>query len=342
MKKNWIQSLKNGDLPIYLIHGDAELLIEEVSNWIEKKALHGEDSGLNFSCLDTEDERFDPNQVVQIAQTFPMMGQRRIILIKRSDKLNLKSKNFIEPIIEYLKNPNTLTCMIFQAFAPLQKNKALYKTLKVNSCELLIEQPKGRELNAWILSEMKERTLECNEQTLALLIDTIGEDLGMLRDAIERISLYVSPRREFTIDDLHALLPEAQLKMTVWNFLDAVIEQRAGEALSMSHSLIKDGQSTLSLFSLVTSKIRGLLMAHSISARGGGQNELSTKGKMAPYAAKLLLKSIHKGNVIPLTYLPKAYTLLLQADRQLKGSKIPPEVLFEALILELCLLGRSS
>ena len=96
MKKKWIQTLKNGDLPIYLIHGDAELLIEEVSSWIEKKALKGEKSGLNLSYLDTDDEGFEPNQVVQIAQTFPMMGQRRVILIKRSDKLNLKSKNFVD------------------------------------------------------------------------------------------------------------------------------------------------------------------------------------------------------------------------------------------------------
>ena len=81
-----LADLKNGNYaPVYFLHGEEPYFIDLISNFIEKNALDESEKGFNQQILYGKDVRLD--QVVSASRSFPMMGQRQVIIVKEAQNL---------------------------------------------------------------------------------------------------------------------------------------------------------------------------------------------------------------------------------------------------------------
>ena len=341
MMNQWSTLLNQAQDPIYLIHGDEHVLIKEAILWLKEHALQGGIEDFNCDRFSVDDDHFSVAKIVNAARTFPMMGGRRVVWVKGCQRLNLLAKNELKPLLEYIQTPEAETCLILESLEPLNKTKSLYKALSSKKSPAhvqFLEKLKGNQLDQWIRKQAQTLKVKISPQASALIQETVGDQLGMLSDTLEKLSLYVSPRVHIEESDVQELLPQSRLQTTVWAFLDAVVARNAGKALMMLHALLEQGQAPLSLFALLTRQIRNLLLAYSIKAKGGSQKELASLAKIPPFAAKKLLQSLNQEKRFSARQLSLAYEVLLRADQKLKGSKVPPEVVLEGVLLEICLL----
>ena len=72
-----IRSLKQGNLALYLFFGDEEFLIQEAVDLIVSKVVDPASRDFNFDtvyCKGTSG-----NEIVNLAQTFPFMAERRLV-----------------------------------------------------------------------------------------------------------------------------------------------------------------------------------------------------------------------------------------------------------------------
>ena len=339
----WAKQLQRGQAPIYVFHGEETLLSREAVEWLRETHLSEAIVDFNFDRFDAAQSAFSVAKVVNAAETPPMMCDRRVVWVQATEVLNLQAKAKLVELLDYLERPAPETCLIFEATKRLDKGRALWKALtKKNTPSIVIEHEplKGSSLTRWLSQEAKGLKLEVHSEALELILESSEGDLSFMRNSLKKLKLFISPRTQVTLKDVQELIPEAHLQTTVWALLDALSMKREGDVLSMTHALLSQGQSEQGLFALITKRIRELTLAHAVRAKGGGEKQLATLAGMPPFGAKKVLQQIGGRGQFSVTELVTAYQMLLLADREMKGSKVPPSLVLEGLLLNLCLLGR--
>lgn len=341
----WSKKLNAGHAPVYLIHGAESLLIHQATKWLKQSVLADAMEDFNFDRFDAGDSSFHVSKVVAAADSPPMMAARRLVWVQSFELLNMHAKDKVLDLIEYLKNPSPDTCLVLESHKKLDKKKALWKLLsKKGSPAQIVEFDtlKGKEVTQWLQMQAKRLKLKVNTEVQILIQESAEEQLAVILDHLQKLKLYISPRTDVHIDDVKALIPEALLQTTVWRLLDALSRKKTTEVLSMTHVLLQQGQSELSLFALIIKQIRELTLAYAVQARGGGEKELVQVAKLPPFVAKKLMGLLRNSSqIFKVNELMEAYQLLLHADRNLKGSKVTPTLVLENLLINLCLLGKN-
>ena len=346
-KDPWMSALHGGEAPIYLLHGEEPLFAREAAEWLRKRSLEGAIEDFNLDRVNAASSQLDVGHLVNAARTPPMMADKRVIWVQRAELLNVWPKERLEPLLDYIKAPDTGTCFIFEATTKLDKKRALYKALsKKGAPVVMIEQSKlkGEELTRYALREAKHLGLSLNEEAMSLLQAASEDDLSRTRDALHKLKLYVGERAEVSAEDVKALLPEAGLQAQIWDLADLVLERNKERVLEITRALLSalPSQSersglTILLHSLLVKRVEGAMVAQALRKTGGGAQELATLTGMHPYGAKKLMQSLSKVRFSP-AELARAVRLLLHAEHALKGHKLPNELILEQLLLELCLL----
>src|ERR1041385_1111534 len=107
------QIAKKDFAPVYLFHGEEDFLIEEGVNSLLAAIVDPATRGFNCDILHGGDLSSD--DVAAMANAFPMMADRRVVVVHEFEKLSLKetgkSAGSDVPFIRYIKQPNP-TCAV--------------------------------------------------------------------------------------------------------------------------------------------------------------------------------------------------------------------------------------
>lgn len=101
-----LKDLKNKEYkPIYLLSGEEEFFIDQISDYIENNLLDEGEKEFNQTVLYGLDT--DVLTVEAEAKRYPMMAEYNVVIIKEAQ--NLKK---IESLANYAKNPSPTTVMV--------------------------------------------------------------------------------------------------------------------------------------------------------------------------------------------------------------------------------------
>ena len=330
-----LQRLKNGERPVYLLHGEEQLQRREAAEALVKHVLDAGSEDFNLDRFDAESSSFSVAQVTSAAQMVPMMAARRVVWLREAQQLDRLGKGEVASLLAYIEKPSPKTCLILEARGTLDGRKPLLKALKKSKTAHLelFEPPKAHELEGWVQREAQRRRCKISPRAAQLMSEALGADLGALRGAIDRLALFAAEGEELGPDEVTALLPEAKLQTTVWRFLDTLAERRVESALAEAHALLSEGQAPLGLLALITRQLRQQLIAHAIKSQGGNEAALAKAAKVPPFAAKKLLRSCRRWSPAALL---RALERAGQSERELKSSRLAPSLLVEALVIDLC------
>ncbi|WP_375577803.1 DNA polymerase III subunit delta [Marivirga tractuosa] len=184
-----LADLKNGNYaPVYFLHGEEPYFIDLISNFIEKNGLDESEKGFNQQILYGKDVRLD--QVVSASRSFPMMGQRQVIIVKEAQNLGeFTQSDFDFSMFEnYLKSPQPSTVLVFCfKHKKLDKRKKIVKTLEQFSVLLESNKIYENKVPDWIQNYVKSKGHTINRQALLLLTEYIGNNLERLSNEIDKV-----------------------------------------------------------------------------------------------------------------------------------------------------------
>ncbi len=333
---NWETRLSNGEAPAYLVHGEETLLNRDAVDWLRDRVLSGGIEDFNLDRFDGQ-EGFDAERVIQSALTLPMMAPKRFVWVRNAQLIFSRSKDALKPILEYLDGPDPTTCLVFEANATIKKNTVLYKRL--NKCGVVYQTvtPRERELPSWSQNRARMIGRRLSDSAANALAECIGSDLAGLAQAIERLSLYVP--QEQTIEESHVRETIAHTRThSVWDLVDGVAGRDVGRALYEAHQLLDGGQAPLQLLSLVIRQFRQLLIGADVRRGGGSLSQAAESAGVPRFRERQFDRQLGS---YTFDELVRALERLEDTDRALKGSKLPNDMIFEAMILDLC-APRSS
>jgi DNA polymerase-3 subunit delta len=312
--------------PVYLLLGDddAEIarLAADLTSLVEEELRV-----FNVERMYAGEKTTTPSAIVQACRQIPMMGDRRVVVVLRGERLlkpKRKSKDDdvqrdneteseppsdLDALADYVQHASPTTTLVIAA-ADIDRTrkagKAIVKHATVVECWGLKpgKETRGSDLYqaARIAEQMVKKAVGEAGQTIEpaaakLLADRAGFDIVRLRGDIERLMLYTAEKPGITLADAREIV-SAEAAQDDWAVTNAIQNGNAKEAL------------------------RQLALAFD-----AGAVSYQVLGQLAWFV---------RDKMNDPRRIPAAVEALFRTDLDLKSSGGDPRVLLERLVVELC------
>jgi DNA polymerase III subunit delta len=311
--------------PVYVIIGDDEAemsrLAAEISALIEDELR-----AFNLERMYATDKTVTPASIVESARTFPMLGDRRVVLVMRAEKI-LKPRRRgkgveetaaseddepagdVEVLEEYVKAPEPRTTLAFVA-ADVDRTRRLYKALQKQAT--IVEcwglkgvkdgKPDLRQVARTAETLVRQAVADAGQQIDAgaarLVAERAGTDIATLRGDVERLLLYTAGKSKIDLKDVQEVV-SAETAQDDWAVTTAIQRGDTAEALRQLGLALESGGVPYMIL---------------------GQLAWFVREKLATFDPRRV---------------PAAVDALFRTDIDLKSSGGDPRVLLERLVVEL-------
>ena len=185
-----LNDLKSGKYaPAYFLQGEESFYIDQITDYIETNCLKETEKSFNQAVMYGKDVMM--NQVISTARHFPMMSERRVVIVKEAkDIQDIGREEGQRLLIDYLDNPAPSTVLVFaHKYKKIDGRKPLAKALAKKSVFLNTTRLRDYELPQWINAYVKSKGLAINYRSVQLLAEYIGANLERLSNEISKVAI---------------------------------------------------------------------------------------------------------------------------------------------------------
>ena len=320
---------------VYLLYGEESYLIQENKNKIIQQTLKKEDQEFNISQFDLEETPIE--ELVTDAETFPFLGERKIVigeqpvfLKAKPDKLSFEHD--VDALLQYLQSPAEYTTLILVApYEKVDERKKIFKALKKHG-EIIPCQPvKEWDVSKWVDTIANDLHISVPENLHELFAQEVGTNLLALRSEMEKLALNVGEGGVVTRELAEQLLSHSA-EASGLKLVDAVMERDLGRAIRLFKDLEKLNEEPIALTALLASQFRIISQAKVLKQKGYAQNQMKNYIKAHPFVIKMALK---RERYFTLEELNDIMTELAQTDHALKQGKMEKSLAFEMMLYKL-------
>ena len=248
-----LEALSKGTVrPVYVLGGNEWLLVSRCMNAVRTAVVGTGPRGLSEDIFDGDSATI--NHLLGACRTLPMMAKRRLVTVRSAEEMAQKINDKDQKeFFAYLAAPEPTTVLLLVA-TKFDARRTWVNEAKKHKWLVTCSVPTDdREadpwLTQWINGEMRARKITAENGVVERLVAWIGPELGMLSDALERLSLYtagaaitmaavdalVTPVREIGSFDLSDAILMRDLPTALANI--AQLRTQRGEALMILGSL---------------------------------------------------------------------------------------------------------
>jgi DNA polymerase-3 subunit delta len=188
-----LNSLKKKEYaPIYFLDGEETYFIDALTNYIAHHVLDESERDFNQSVLYAQD--ISPEDLVPVVKRFPMMAPYQVVIVKEAQ--NWRSMDALSSIFE---NPvNTTILVINYKGKKLDGRSKLLKAIKKTGVYFNSQKLRDYEIPKWIQEHCSARDQAIDPMATNLLAEYIGNDLGKLVNALEKLEILSEPGEKIT------------------------------------------------------------------------------------------------------------------------------------------------
>ena len=312
---------------VYLLVGDDDVEMSRVAG--EIAAVVEEDlRAFNLERLHATDKGVTPSLVVQSARTLPMLGDRRVVMVLRAERI-LKPKrrgkgadeeegdgdeaepaSDLDVLEAYVKDPEPRTTLVLVA-ADVDRQRKIYKALQKHATivecwglragkgDKVDPRQAARAAEQLVRQAVTEAGQQIDGPAARLLAERAGADIAQLRGDLERLLLYAAGKPKIGVEDVREVV-SAETSQDDWAVTNAIARADTAEALR---------------------QLGLALDAGGVSYKILGQLAWFVRDKMAAADPRRVRPAVEA---------------LFRTDLELKSSAGDPRVLLERLVVDLC------
>ena len=138
-------------------------------------------------------------QIIETAKRFPMMGNRQLIVVREAQYLD-RSIDQLEP---YVMNPQAQTVLVLCfKHKQIDKRKKIIKAITSKGVVLLTKPLYDNQIAGWISDTAKRFNFRFHPHASAMLTSFLGNDLGKIYKALEKLTHIVEKGADVTPDHI--------------------------------------------------------------------------------------------------------------------------------------------
>ncbi|MBM7584746.1 DNA polymerase-3 subunit delta [Bacillus pakistanensis] len=320
---------------LYLLYGNESFLINETKQKILHNGISEEELDFNFSLYDLEETPVET--AIEDAETFPFMGERRIVVLQNpvfltAEKKKEKVDHNIKKLEEYISSPAPYTILVITApYEKLDERKKITKALKKNATVVEAKKLSEKELRTWVRERAAINRVQIDEEAIDLLLALAGTNLMMLTKELDKLSLFVSESNRIDSEVVERLTARS-LEQNIFALVDKVVHRRIEEALRIYYDLLKQNEEPIKILSVLAGQFRLIYQVKELSRRGYGQQKIAGFLKVHPFRVKLAAGQAKHFTDEQLAYIIE---LLSQGDFDMKTGKQKKELIIEMFLFKL-------
>ncbi len=287
----------------------------------------------NLDILYAEDYKSKQNELVtalsEMIMTFPMMAERRVIVVRDFDKLN---KSIAKKVAgELKKTPETSFVLIEGEKASLSPKPGAH--FIAEHFKIIYEE----KLPNWIRSRFRKRGRSVSEEAVALLINNAGTVLRELDNEIEKVTVVAEKNGTITAEDVGKVVGSFK-RDTIWGLCNAVGLMNFRESVKILYNLLEK-EKTLDDKKISETAIISQLIAHTmklseynrLAGTGVPQNEAMKVVTASPFLWKKNNMGPQARNLTP-QRIRRVLTVLGHTESTIKRSSIDNKLLMDFII----------
>ncbi|MBU2493845.1 MAG: DNA polymerase III subunit delta [Bacteroidetes bacterium] len=313
-------------LPVYFLFGDDSYTIDQTIKTIQKETDKFISSDFDKEVINGE-KGYSVNQVVDLASSFPFGSGKRIIIVKNFEKLSDRKS-----IETYLAGPADFTILVLANYGKVTEFlKEPYKTMLKKNYLFEAKELRGDEWVHWIVRQAKKEKLIISLDNAQILVDTVGEEKGLLEMQMTKFYDFLGEGKEITKEIIERLTSSTK-EFTIFNLQDSLGKGDKQKSLKIAYNLIDSGVEPVFIISMLTKFITTLAQILDLMKKRTPDNEAAKEANVSYYyyinckKAKFFLAD---------SRLLQAARALLNADITLKTTSIDSKTLIAVLITEM-------
>ncbi|MFN8776302.1 MAG: DNA polymerase III subunit delta [Flavobacteriales bacterium] len=229
--------------PIYYLGGEEAYFIDRITDYMQEHILTDAERAFGQHILYGRDVTMD--EVVSIAKSFPMAGERQLVMVKESQdmkewkpqaeepeekqtspgKKEKKKVDHMASLTAYLNQPTPSTILVFTA-----KGKKLDKRLKVSKLieskgvVLQADRLKEHQMPAQIAAMARERGLRLDDASTTLLTEYLGNHLDNVSNALDKLRVVMPEGGTVTTSHIEQYIGISK-DYNIWELQKALINK---------------------------------------------------------------------------------------------------------------------
>ncbi len=315
----------NGLRPFYLVLGPEQYQCRLAVDLLRSKILSPGSEAFDYSEFAAGDASID--EIIDAANTFPMVSRRRLVLVTEAEKLKDSDQ---ESLLNALKNISPRGVLILVA-EDLDHRKRFYKALRDMNCVAEFPKLKGVALEQWAESFVRRQGYRISSSAIRKIVELAGSDLQSLASELEKLLLYAGKEKNIqdsAIDDL----VRASRQHNIFELIGALGRRDRNGALRSLANLLSMGEHPLVIVTMMARHCRQILIAREYLSKGSSPRDIAIAAQIPSF---ILDQFLSQARAADSAIVQEMYIRLADIDRRLKSSSGDGRILLENLICAL-------
>jgi DNA polymerase-3 subunit delta len=250
------------------------------------------------------------------------------VLVRGADAL---PRSADPPLVAYCKQPSPNTCLIFTA-QRAETSRPLFALLVKLPWAVRFRRLLPRELSTWIEQRIVASGCRITADAVAALIETVGNDLRLLANEIDKLVTFAGSEPAIELESLTALTDDIR-EISAFELARLLSMGDLAEALRAWGKFASSGEYPGLALGAILHHVRQLWRIKLAQHASASPERLARELNIPAFTVRRL--SAQAAAIEP-EQLRQWLEALLEADQALKRSGLPPQSVFERLILRFC------
>ena len=320
------RKIESGDLsPVYFFFGEESYFIDDLSRAVIEKGT-GRDTR-DFNCDILSGEEVDGEKVVSLASSYPMMSDRRVVVVKAVQKLTPSDK---KRVLAYIQDPAETTSLVLTA-GKVDRRKSFYAGLTKHALWVECSRLYENQAVDWVIRRCSRAGVPISLEGATCLVEQVGTSIWTLHNEIEKLLTFTWGAKKLGLEQVLAVVGFSR-KFNTWELTDSVGNKDLKTAWEILNRLMEAGQSPVGIIMDLSRRFFQLLRIRTLLDRGTSSQEMARVCGLRPYFAKIYIGQARRFTIED---LEKGIRALIMSDFYIKTGRMNPDLALNLAIRDL-------
>ncbi len=320
-------------LPVCVIFGEDAFLVARESEKRLDTLLEPDQRAM--ALYEPKADEAKIADVLDELRTVPFLAPRRVVLIKDAEPFVKENA----PILEnYLEDPSPSGVLVLTVTS-WDKRTRLHKKLQKTAGLVELDKMKTHQMPAYVTAYAYDTWgIRLDTQCNRFLVELVGDDPGRLCREMDKLAVFVAPKKAVTIQDIEQLIGKNRM-FGAFEVIDAINAGRLAQAIERLRNMFAaDKSSEYSVVGAFSWHFRRLFRAKAFMEKGQPPQQAAKNAGVFGFYQNDFLKQAAQ---MTLSQLARILAELGTIDFGLKTGKTTAHIAMERLITNLFLMQKS-
>jgi DNA polymerase-3 subunit delta len=252
---------------LFVIHGEERFFHDAILDKLDQTLFKNRaEKELNLHLFYGTDASV--SDVLSACLSFPMLTDRKLVVVKEFDKLQVNDK---ESFLKYILNPQSKTILVLVA-ERFGTNKFQKDILK-SAISILCRYLNNNDLYQWTLDKFNQADIKINKDSISFLVENIGSNLLRLNLEIEKIINFLNAGESLTLGKISQITGFTR-EVNIFSFQKYLAVKNLKACLKIGNYLLEQGESLAAILPMLFIYFRRMWVVKQLLYKSYSQSKI--------------------------------------------------------------------